>query len=66
MSQVKLNVLKEIVLASHNEGKVREFSELLNPYGMDVLSASKLGLIEPEETGLTFHENALIKVTGCS
>jgi XTP/dITP diphosphohydrolase len=50
-----------IVVATHNAGKLREISALLAPFGMVVLSAGDLGLPEPEETGTTFAENALIK-----
>ena len=51
----------KLVIASHNAGKVREIGELLRPHGMDVVSAGELRLPEPEETGTTFAENALIK-----
>jgi XTP/dITP diphosphohydrolase len=50
-----------MVLATHNAGKVREIAALLGPYGMDMVSAGELGLPEPEETGATFAENALLK-----
>lgn len=50
-----------LVIATHNAGKLREISALLGPYGMECLSAGALGLPEPEETGTTFVENALIK-----
>ncbi len=50
-----------IVVASHNEGKVREIGELLGPLGLQPISAASLDLPEPEETGVTFAENALIK-----
>lgn len=50
-----------LVIASHNEGKVREISALLGPYGMAPVSAGALGLPEPAETGTTFAENARIK-----
>ena len=50
-----------LVIASHNPGKLREFAELLAPYDISVVSAPELGLPEPEETGATFAENALIK-----
>jgi XTP/dITP diphosphohydrolase len=50
-----------LVLASHNEGKVREIADLLAPYGIDAVSAGKLGLPEPEETGVSFAENAALK-----
>jgi XTP/dITP diphosphohydrolase len=50
-----------LVIASHNEGKVREIDELLAPYAIEVISAGALGLDEPEETGVTFAENAALK-----
>lgn len=51
----------KLVLASHNKGKLREIGALVAPYGMEAISAADLGLPEPEETGTTFAENALIK-----
>ena len=51
----------KLVIASHNEGKVREIRALLAPYGMDVVSAGELDLPEPEETGTTFVANAELK-----
>jgi XTP/dITP diphosphohydrolase len=50
-----------LVIASHNEGKVRELSELFAPYGIACVSAASLGLPEPEETGYSFAENAELK-----
>ena len=50
-----------LVIASHNAGKVREIRALLEPFGIDPVSAGDLGLPEPEETGTTFRENALLK-----
>ncbi len=50
-----------LVIASHNEGKVREIGELLAPFGVDTVSAGALDLPEPEETGTTFEENAELK-----
>jgi XTP/dITP diphosphohydrolase len=50
-----------IVVASHNEGKVREILDLLGPFGFEVKSAAELGLSEPEETGTTFEANAELK-----
>jgi len=52
---------ERLVIASHNAGKVREIGELLSPFGVAVSSAGELGLPEPEETGESFVENALIK-----
>jgi XTP/dITP diphosphohydrolase len=51
----------KIIIATHNKGKLREMQSLLAPYGMDCISAGELGLPEPDETGVTFEENALIK-----
>lgn len=56
----KLNV-KQIVLASHNKGKLKEIGHLLKPFGISVISASDLGLDEPEETENTYAGNARIK-----
>ena len=50
-----------LVIATHNEGKLKEISALLEPHGLKCLSAGSLGLPEPAETGTTFVENALIK-----
>ena len=50
-----------LVIASHNQGKVREIRDLLAPFGIEPVSAGELGLPEPEETGTSFAENALIK-----
>ena len=51
----------KLVIASHNAGKVREIRALLEPYGIEPVSAGDLGLPEPEETGTTFRDNALLK-----
>ncbi len=52
---------KELVVATHNAGKVREIGQLIAPFGLTARSAAELGLDEPEETGVTFEENAYIK-----
>ena len=51
----------KLVIASHNQGKVREIAELLGPYGIEPLSAADLDLPEPEETGVSFIDNAELK-----
>jgi XTP/dITP diphosphohydrolase len=51
----------ELVIASHNPGKVREIGDLLRPFRATVLSAGALGLPEPDETGTTFEANAELK-----
>jgi len=52
---------QRLVIATHNPGKLAEISQLLQPYGIDTVGASALGLIEPAETGSTFEENAALK-----
>jgi len=52
---------RKIVVASHNAGKLREFADLMGPFGFEAKSAGDYGLPEPEETGTTFEENAYIK-----
>jgi XTP/dITP diphosphohydrolase len=51
----------QVVLASSNAGKLREFSELLAASGMNLARQSDFGIEPPPETGHTFLENALIK-----
>jgi XTP/dITP diphosphohydrolase len=50
-----------IVLATHNAGKLKEFSGLVAPFAIKIVSAGELGLPEPEETGETFEANAATK-----
>jgi XTP/dITP diphosphohydrolase len=56
---------RKLVIASHNPGKVREIRDLLGPLGFDVISAGEAGAPEPDETGHTFAQNALIKAEAC-
>jgi len=58
---VKLPRGSILVVASHNQGKVREIKALLGPHGIEPLGAAELGLPEPEETGATFIANAELK-----
>ena len=51
----------KLVIASHNPGKVREIADLLGPYGIEPVSAAELDLPEPDETGVTFVDNAELK-----
>ena len=50
-----------LILASHNVGKLREIVALIAPFGIETRGAAELDLPEPEETGLTFTENAVLK-----
>lgn len=54
-------MMRRVVLASGNAGKLREFSELLAGSGFTLLRQSEFGIVPPPETGGTFLENALIK-----
>ena len=56
-----MKTISKIVVASHNEGKVREIRDLLRPFGVETVSASELNLPEPEETETTFAGNAELK-----
>jgi XTP/dITP diphosphohydrolase len=57
---------QRIVLASGNAGKLREMQRILSDTGVELLSQRELGIVSPEETGLTFVENALIKARHAS
>lgn len=54
-------MITELVLATHNSGKLKEIRELLGPHGISVKSAGDLGLPEPVEDGDSFIANAEIK-----
>ncbi|NOH80171.1 XTP/dITP diphosphatase [Vibrio sp. RE86] len=51
----------KIVLATGNQGKVREMADLLSDFGFDVVAQSEFNVSDVEETGTTFIENAIIK-----
>lgn len=52
----------KVLAATGNKGKIREFSQILSPLGFETVSPKDIGIdIDPEETGTTFAENALIK-----
>ena len=55
-----------LVVASHNEGKVREIADLLAPFAIDIVSAAQLDLPEPDETGDTFIANAILKAVAAA
>ena len=58
----KFNRGDKIVIASHNEGKIKEFKTLLAAYNLKIVTSRDLGIQDVEETGRTFQENSLIKV----
>ena len=51
----------KLVIATHNAGKLREISALLEPFGIACTGAAELDLPEVEETGVTFVDNAELK-----
>lgn len=53
--------MRRIVLASNNPGKAREIGRLLEGCGMEIVPQSQFGVLDVEETGSTFVENAIIK-----
>src|SRR5208282_5761761 len=55
-----------LVLASSNEGKLREFRRLLTPLGIDIVPQAELGIAEADEPYSTFVENALAKARHAS
>lgn len=53
--------MSKIVLATGNQGKVREMADILSEFGFDVVAQSEFNVSEVAETGTTFIENAIIK-----
>ena len=62
----KFDFSNNLVIASHNQGKVREFKDLFKDMSISVLSASEFNLKEPVESGKSFKENAVIKAVHTS
>ena len=56
----------QLVIATHNKGKLAEIQQLLDPYGIKLTSNDDHGLPEPEETETTFAGNARIKAHAAS
>lgn len=53
--------LNKILFASHNSGKIAEIKQMLEPLGIEVISAADISFPDVEETGETFAENSLLK-----
>lgn len=54
--------MMKLIIASNNKGKIREYKQLLEQFGYDVVSQREAGInIEVEETGATFAENSALK-----
>ncbi|MEX0739108.1 MAG: RdgB/HAM1 family non-canonical purine NTP pyrophosphatase [Pseudohongiella sp.] len=56
----------KIVLASGNEGKLRELQQLLRALDVELVTQKSLGIDDADETGLTFIENAILKARHAS
>ena len=65
-TQPHRRIAGQLVIATHNPGKLREMRELLSPFGVEAVAAGELGLGEPEETGTSFQENARIKAAAAA
>lgn len=65
MTEMRL-LTGKVVIATHNQGKLREMRELMAPYGIELVSAGELGLPEPVEDGYMFAENAAIKAVAAA
>jgi XTP/dITP diphosphohydrolase len=61
VDNMRLFTEPKLLVASHNSAKIREIADLLGPLQINTTSASAMNLEEPEETGLTFAENAKLK-----
>jgi XTP/dITP diphosphohydrolase len=61
MKQQRQFAEKQLVIATHNKGKLREITVLFDRFDFTVIAADSLGLDEPEETETSFRGNALLK-----
>src|SRR6185312_7451574 len=59
-------MIERLVLASGNEGKLREFRRLLEPLGVALIAQAELGIVPADEPHVTFIENALAKARHAS
>ena len=54
--------MREVLIATNNRGKAKDFEVLFKPFGIQVLTLNDIeGAIDVEETGVTFEENAILK-----
>ena len=58
--------MQDIVVATGNQGKLKEINQVLNPFGLQALGQKEFKVPEIEETGLTFVENAILKARNAS
>ena len=52
---------KEVVIASHNSGKILEFKSLLSKYNVKIITSSEIKVPDVDEVGKTFRENSILK-----
>lgn len=48
----------KLLLATNNKGKVAELAQLLEPFGIEVITAASMNIPSPDETGDTFEDNS--------
>ncbi|MDD3266928.1 MAG: RdgB/HAM1 family non-canonical purine NTP pyrophosphatase [Burkholderiales bacterium] len=58
--------MQKIVIASNNQGKIKEFQDIFAKYNIEIIPQSQLNVPEPEEPFETFVENSLLKARHCS
>lgn len=58
-------MVEKLLLATHNRGKIKEFERRFVGFTAPIICAADLNIPEPEETGETFAENALLKARHC-
>ena len=57
--------MKKIILASSNKGKIKEFKEVFDKIGIEIIPQTEFNIPDANETGLTFIENAILKARNC-
>ncbi len=58
--------MKKIVIASNNQGKIKEFKQIFATFGIEIISQSELNVPEVDEPFITFVENSLHKARHCA
>ncbi|MTD29640.1 XTP/dITP diphosphatase [Planomicrobium sp. YIM 101495] len=57
--------MKQIIIATQNKGKAKDFEALFGPLGYEILTLQDIDKeLDIEETGVTFEENAILKAEG--
>ena len=57
----------KLIIASNNKGKIREYKDIFEPLGFQVVSQGEENInLEVEETGTTFEKNAFLKARAIS